>query len=142
MKSTLSRSDNFINALQGKAAGVNIRSTGNMGGSTNVIIRGSRSLIGSNQALFVIDGVPINNANTNNAGQISGRSGYDFGNTASDIDPNDIASISILKGAAATALYGERASNGVIMITTKKGSTTPGKTNRCHPQFQCNHRDV
>ncbi|HYW95612.1 MAG TPA: SusC/RagA family TonB-linked outer membrane protein, partial [Bacteroidales bacterium] len=121
------KSDNFINALSGKAAGVNIRSTGNLGGSTNVTIRGSRSLYGSNQALFVIDGVPINNANTNNDGQVSGRSGYDFGNSASDINPNDIASISILKGAAATALYGERASNGVIMITTKKGSVTPGK---------------
>ncbi len=121
------KTDNFIDALSGKAAGVSIRSTGNLGGSTNVTIRGSRSLFGSNQALFVIDGVPINNANTNNDGQVSGRAGYDFGNTASDIDPNDIATISILKGAAATALYGERASNGVIMITTKKGSTTPGK---------------
>ncbi len=121
-------SDNFINALSGKAAGVNIRSTGNMGGSTNVTIRGSRSLFGSNQALFVVDGVPINNSNTNNDGQISGRHGYDFGNTASDLNANDIESVSILKGAAATALYGERASNGVIMITTKKGSATPGKT--------------
>ncbi len=121
------KSDNFINSLSGKIAGVNIKSNGNMGGSTNIVIRGAKSLYQSNQALFVVDGVPIDNSNTNNEGQLSGRSGYDYGNFAADINPNDIASISVLKGAAATALYGSRASNGVIMITTKKGSETPGK---------------
>ena len=122
------KSDNFMNTLSGKVAGVNIKVNGNMGGSTNVVIRGSRSLFGSNQALFVVDGVPIDNAITNNAGQESGRHGYDFGNAASDINPNDIESINILKGAAATALYGERAANGVVMITTKKGGTEPGRS--------------
>ena len=121
------KSDNFVNALSGKVAGVNIRANNNMGGSTNIIIRGSKSLTGNNQALFIIDGVPVDNAVTNNSGQRSGRSGYDFGNAASDINPNDIESIDILKGAAASALYGARAANGVIMITTKKGSAQAGK---------------
>lgn len=115
------KSDNFINSLSGKVSGVQIKSNGNIGGSTNVVIRGSKSLTGSNQALFVIDGVPVDNSNTNNVGQRTGRSGYDYGNAASDINPNDIESISILKGAAASALYGARAANGVVMITTKKG---------------------
>lgn len=121
------RTDNFANQLSGKVAGVNIRNNNNMGGSTNVIIRGSKSLTGSNQALFVVDGVPVDNAVTNNTGQRSGRSGYDYGNAASDINPNDIESIDVLKGAAASALYGSRAANGVIMITTKKGSARTGR---------------
>lgn len=120
------KTDNFINNLSGKAAGVQIRANNNMGGSTNVVIRGSSSLTGNNQALFVVDGIPVNNANTNNIGQTSGRSGFDYGNAASDINPNDIESMSILKGAAATALYGSRAANGVIMITTKKGARVSG----------------
>jgi len=117
------KSDNFITSLSGKVAGVNIKNNTNFGGSTNVIIRGSGSLTGNNQALFVIDGIPVDNSNTNNSGQLSGRSGYDYGNSASDINPNDIESVSVLKGAAATALYGSRASNGVIVITTKKGAS-------------------
>lgn len=123
------RTDNFINNLSGRAAGVQIKANNNMGGSTNVVIRGASSLTGNNQALFVVDGIPVNNANTNNAGQISGRSGYDYGNAAADINPNDIESMSILKGAAATALYGSRAANGVIMITTKKGTRTGARKN-------------
>ncbi|MEE9461250.1 MAG: SusC/RagA family TonB-linked outer membrane protein, partial [Bacteroidales bacterium] len=113
--------------MSGKVSGVHVKSNGNLGGSTNVIIRGATSFIGTNQALFVIDGVPVNNSNTNNSGQRSGRSGYDYGNFAADINPADIESNSVLKGAAATALYGSRAARGVIMITTKKGSMTPGK---------------
>lgn len=122
------KSGNFVNNLSGKAAGVQVKANNNMGGSTNIIIRGSASITGNNQALFVVDGVPINNDNTNNSGQLSGRSGYDYGNAASDIDPNNIESINVLKGAAATALYGSRAANGVIEITTKKGQKTTGKT--------------
>lgn len=121
------KSDNFVNALSGKVAGVNIKASGNIGGSSNIIIRGSKSLTGSNQALFVVDGVPVDNSNSNNSGQLSGRAGYDYGNAASDINPNDIESIDILKGAAASALYGARAANGVIMITTKKGAAQTGR---------------
>ncbi len=123
--STVKR-DNFINSLSGRAAGVQVRSSNNIGGSSNVIIRGSKSLTQNNQALFVVDGVPINNDNSNNAGQISGRNGFDYGNAASDINPDDIESMNILKGAAATALYGSRAANGVIIITTKKGKKQLG----------------
>ncbi|KPL12508.1 MAG: hypothetical protein AMS26_17395 [Bacteroides sp. SM23_62] len=121
------KTDNFINSMSGKVSGVHVKSNGNLGGSTNVVIRGAKSFIGTNQALFVVDGVPIDNANTNNQGQRDGRSGYDYGNFAADINPADIESISVLKGAAATALYGSRAARGVIMITTKKGSMIPGR---------------
>ncbi|MBC8553996.1 MAG: SusC/RagA family TonB-linked outer membrane protein [Candidatus Brocadiales bacterium] len=117
------KTDNFINNLQGRAAGVSLKVNNNFGGSTNVIIRGSTSLTGNNQAMFVIDGVPVNNSTTNTAGQRGGGTGYDFGNTISDLNPEDIESMNILKGAAATALYGSRAANGVIMITTKKGTS-------------------
>ncbi|RUA30922.1 MAG: SusC/RagA family TonB-linked outer membrane protein [Bacteroidetes bacterium] len=116
------KSDNFVNSLSGKVSGVQVKANSNMGGSTNIIIRGSTSLTGNNQAMFVIDGVPVSNDNTNASSQKQGGSGYDYGNAASDINPDDIESINVLKGAAATALYGSRAANGVIIITTKKGS--------------------
>ncbi len=120
---SIQKTDNFVNSLSGLASGVQVKRTTNMGGSTNVVIRGNTSLKGSNQALFVIDGVPINNTNTNSRSQEQAGSGYDYGNAASDINPDDIASVNILKGAAATALYGSRAANGVVMITTKSGAT-------------------
>ncbi|AIZ40290.1 SusC/RagA family TonB-linked outer membrane protein [Cellulophaga baltica] len=124
---TTVKSGNFVNALSGKASGIQIKKNNNFGGSTNVVIRGNSSLQGNNQALFVIDGVPISNFNSNDANQGEGSGGYyDYGNAASDINPEDIASVNILKGAAASALYGSRAANGVIMITTKKGKTTNG----------------
>ena len=113
---------NFADALSGEVAGLDIKSSSTMGGSTNMIIRGYSSLTGDNQALVVIDGTPINNKTYNEAGQNSGGGGYDYGNAAADINPNDIESVNILKGAAASALYGSRGANGVIMITTKKGS--------------------
>jgi len=126
------RETNVVNSLSGKATGVDIRQAGTMGGSANILIRGTASLTQNNQALFVIDGVPVDNNNTNNdrtvangsSDQNDGWGGYDYGNAAMDINPDDIESVSILKGAAATALYGSRAANGVVMITTKKGSTT------------------
>jgi len=120
------RDNNFVNALSGKVAGVQITRPNSMGGSTNVVIRGNKSLTGNNQALFVVDGVPIDNSNTNNATQQQGQGGYDYGNAAADINPDDIESINVLKGAAASALYGSRASNGVVMITTKKGRGVKG----------------
>ena len=118
--------DNFLNSLSGRVAGLQIKNNTNFGGSNNVVIRGQTSLTQNNQPLFVVDGVPISNLNTNNTGQTTGRSGYDYGNAASDIDPNNVESISVLKGAAATALYGSRAANGVILITTKKGKEGKG----------------
>jgi TonB-linked SusC/RagA family outer membrane protein len=115
------KGDNFVSSLSGRVSGVQVKNSTNFGGSTNVVIRGSSSLTQNNQALFVVDGIPIDNSNTNNEGQLTGRSGYDYGSSSADINPNDIESISVLKGAAATALYGSRAANGVILITTKKG---------------------
>ncbi|MDF7813490.1 SusC/RagA family TonB-linked outer membrane protein [Hymenobacter sp. YC55] len=125
---TVARNPNPVNGLSGKVAGVNIRQSNTLGGSTNVTIRGTKSLFGNNQPLYVIDGVPISNNNTNTATQQTGGGGYDYGNAASDLNPDDIATTTILKGAAATALYGERASNGVILITTKKGRKGLGVT--------------
>jgi TonB-linked SusC/RagA family outer membrane protein len=120
------KSSNFVNSLSGKVAGLEIKTSGNLGGSTQVVIRGNNSISGNNQALFVVDGVPIDNSNSNSGDQQAGRGGYDYGNAASDINPDDIESINVLKGAAATALYGSRASNGVVMITTKKGKSQKG----------------
>ena len=117
---------NFMSSLSGKVAGVNIRQSGTMGGSANVVIRGYKSLTGNNQALFVVDGIPISNQITNSGDQQTGRGGYDYGNAAMDINPEDIDKVSVLKGAAATALYGARAANGVILITTKKGTKRNG----------------
>ncbi|PKV62569.1 SusC/RagA family TonB-linked outer membrane protein [Pontibacter ramchanderi] len=119
---TRARNENVVNSLSGKVAGLDIRTNNTMGGSTNVIIRGYSSLTGENQALFVIDGVPVSNANNNGSNQATGRGGADFGNAAADLNPDNIESVNVLKGAAATALYGSRAANGVIMITTKKGA--------------------
>ncbi|NOU60036.1 SusC/RagA family TonB-linked outer membrane protein [Marinifilum caeruleilacunae] len=116
----------FISSLSGKVSGVNIKKSGQIGGSVNILIRGSNSFMNNNQALFVVDGVPISNSNTNTYSTQSGGGGYDYGNAASDIDPESIESISVLKGATASALYGSDAANGVILITTKKGSKKKG----------------
>lgn len=120
------KESNFVNSLSGKISGVQIMQSNTMGGSANVLIRGYKSLMNNNQALFVVDGVPIDNSITNTDLQVQAGGGYDYGNAASDINPDDIESMSVLKGAAATALYGSRAANGVIMITTKKGSARKG----------------
>jgi TonB-linked SusC/RagA family outer membrane protein len=119
---TVVNTDNVVNSLSGKISGVQVRRTNNMGGSSAILIRGATSLKGDNQALFVIDGVPVSNINTNTETQQQDGTGYDYGNAAADINPDDIESVNVLKGAAATALYGSRAANGVIMITTRKGN--------------------
>lgn len=115
------RTNNFVNTLSGKVSGLEIRQANTLGGSTNVVLRGAKSITGNNQALFVVDGVPYDNSITNTADQRTGRGGYDYGTAAADLNPDDIENITVLKGAAASALYGSRGSNGVILITTKKG---------------------
>jgi len=111
--------DNVLNTLNGRVSGVQVTSTsGAVGASSRITIRGNSSLRSNNQPLFVVDGVPISNA-TSGAGQWGGQ---DFGNAVADIDPENIESMTVLKGASAAALYGSRALNGVILITTKKGS--------------------
>ncbi|MCL5245292.1 SusC/RagA family TonB-linked outer membrane protein [Cellulophaga sp. 20_2_10] len=113
-----------INSLQGKVAGVNItqNSTG-AAGSSRVIIRGNSTLTGNNQPLYVVDGIPIGNDNNGSSGTYGGSDG---GDGISSINPDDIATVSVLKGGAAAALYGSRAGNGVIIITTKNGSQKKG----------------
>jgi TonB-linked SusC/RagA family outer membrane protein len=114
------RSSNFVEGLSGKVSGLEVRQTNGLGSSTNVVIRGSKSIFNSNQALFVVDGVPFNNGNVNSSDQRTGRGGYDYGSPVQDINPDNIESVTVLKGAAASALYGSQGSNGVILITTKK----------------------
>lgn len=115
---TQAQQSDALSALQGRVAGVQIRSSSNMGGSNKVTIRGATSITGDNQPLIVVDGVPLDNSNYNSTSTQSGGGGVDYGNMMNDVPPNEIASISVLKGAAA-ALYGSRAANGVILITTK-----------------------
>jgi TonB-linked SusC/RagA family outer membrane protein len=115
-----------LDALNGKVPGLTISTgSGAPGASTTVNIRGFNSVTGNNQPLFVIDGVPMNNrGNTSSSNALTGNDfsrSMDFGNQMNDINPDDIESISVLKGSAASALYGSRAANGVILITTKKG---------------------
>ncbi|MEO8774557.1 MAG: SusC/RagA family TonB-linked outer membrane protein [Gelidibacter sp.] len=116
---------NVASALSGKVSGVDVSmpSTG-AGGSTRVIIRGISSIGENNQPLYVVDGIPIDNSGLSNDGDATSQwfNGSDNGDGISSINPNDIESLSVLKGAAAAALYGSRALNGVILITTKKGS--------------------
>ncbi len=114
---------NFVNNLAGRVAGVQISTnSGSMGGSTKVNIRGPKSIQGDNNALFIVDGIPFSNANTNSVNQQIGGGGFDYGNPIQDINPDDIDQISVLKGAAATALYGSRGQNGVVLVTTKKSA--------------------
>lgn len=118
---TTARDANVLNSLSGKVSGVRINTqSGTLGGSSKIIIRGANSLDGNNQPLFVIDGLPIDNS-ANGFGGTNGATA-DYGNRAGDINSDDVESVSVLKGAAATALYGARAKNGAIVITTKRGS--------------------
>lgn len=91
-----------------------------------MLIRGVSSISGNNQPLFVINGVPVEGSGFDMASTGSGNGGYDYGNLVQDINPDDIESVSVLKGASASALYGSRANNGVILITTKRGSKDEG----------------
>ena len=124
---TQTSNNRTFEALAARVPGLNISSSGQPGGSSEITIRGYGSVTGNNSALIVVDGVPINNrTNTSSTTLVDGNDDFnrsqDFGNQANDINPNDIESISVLKGAAATAIYGKRGGNGVILITTKTGS--------------------
>ncbi|MDE7443530.1 MAG: TonB-dependent receptor plug domain-containing protein, partial [Muribaculaceae bacterium] len=125
-------SGNWLNAMNGKVAGLNMTSS-NAGptGSMRVTLRGEQSLnYGANEALFVVDGVPISSGATSSSDSGSTYANndapIDYGNDATDINPDDVESVSVLKGPAATALYGSRAANGAIVITTKSGRTNKG----------------
>jgi TonB-linked SusC/RagA family outer membrane protein len=123
---------NLVNSIGGKVAGVQVNSSsGVAGGSSFITIRGMASLTGNNQPLFVVDGVPIDNSMNYSGNPDDGRNnltdGVAYSNRAIDLNPDDIASMSILKGGAATALYGLRAANGVVLVTTKSGKKTAGR---------------
>ena len=119
---------NFVNSLSGKVAGVNItRSSAGIGGATSVVMRGSKSIAGNNNVLYVVDGMPIGNASRGGDGGEYGRPGG--GEGISDFNSDDIESISVLTGPSAAALYGASAANGVIIINTKKGAAGSVKVN-------------
>lgn len=119
---TRSRNSNALNSLSGQVAGVQItNNSGQLGGSTRIVLRGVGSITQGNKPLIVVDGIPLDNSNYNSNSAQTGSGGYDFGDTGFDINPDDIASMNVLKGGAAAALYGNRANNGAIIITTKSG---------------------
>ncbi len=118
----VARSTNVLNALAGKVSGVRVtQQSGTIGGSTKIVIRGVNSIASASEPLFVVDGVPISNSSFAGTETEIVTGGVDVGNRAQDINPDDIESMSILKGAAASALYGSRARNGVVVVTTKRG---------------------
>jgi len=121
------RAQSIVQQLEGKVSGVQISSPGTQGGSTNIIIRGQNSITGNNQPLFIVDGVAVSNADRGGAPFVGSNTNFDYGNALNDINPDDIASVSILKGPNAAALYGSRAANGVILITTKRGGGNNGR---------------
>jgi len=125
-------STNIVSALQGNVAGLQVTNTSNPFGSARVVARGGGSILGQNQPLFVVDGIPIDNSAATNTGygpaspnSPASMGGYDVGNGAADIDVNNIQSVTVLKGPNAAALYGSRASNGAIVIVTKNGRGGP-----------------
>ncbi|SHN28344.1 TonB-linked outer membrane protein, SusC/RagA family [Cyclobacterium lianum] len=121
---TQARENNIANQLAGRVAGVNVSNVASgPAGSSRVIIRGNTSLQGGNQPLYVIDGIPMDNTNFGQAGVWGGA---DQGDGMTSVNPDDIESMSVLKGASAAALYGSRAANGVILITTKRGTAQRG----------------
>ncbi len=124
---TEARENNFVNGLEGRVAGVNVSTVATgPAGSSNVVIRGISDITGSNQPLYVIDGIPMQNNTYNQTDVSGGYGGADGGDGTININPDDIETVSILKGAAAAALYGYRGSKGVILITTKSGKNARG----------------
>ncbi len=114
---------NVVNTLHGNVAGVHVTNAGPVGGSARIVIRGANSVTGENQPVFIVDGVVLDNTSTTNGNSTdnAGYGGIDYGNAIQDIDPANIEAVSVLKGPAATALYGSRAANGAVVITTKSG---------------------
>lgn len=114
--------NNLVTGLSGRVSGVTITNSNTPGGSSRIVIRGANSLTGNNQPLFVVDGTPV--INNSGGGGSMGYNAIDYGNVIQDLNPNDIASITVLKGPSAAALYGSRAANGAVVITTKSGRGT------------------
>ena len=124
---TRTNENNLVALLSGRAPGVQVNANNSgPGGSAHLLLRGAASLAGNQQPLIVVDGVPFANDHNNTPDAIVAARGRDYGTTAADINPADIATVSVLRGGAAVALYGSRASNGVIMVTTKQGTPRQG----------------
>uniref|UniRef100_UPI00321633ED SusC/RagA family TonB-linked outer membrane protein n=1 Tax=uncultured Draconibacterium sp. TaxID=1573823 RepID=UPI00321633ED len=117
--------ENVLNSMAGKVSGVTINSTGGAGSTVSMVIRGATSMTTDNQPLFVVDGIPMSNS-VNNVGGFGSDNRVDYGNSIADLDPESIENVSILKGPSAAALYGTRAGNGVVLITTKKAAAKGG----------------
>jgi TonB-linked SusC/RagA family outer membrane protein len=122
---TRTKTTNLVSAISGKVSGVAINQSGNMGGSSRIVIRGAGSILGENQPLFIVDGIAISNAGFSSASASGGR---DYGTAIADLNMDDVASVTVLKGPNAAALYGSRASNGAVVITTKTGREAPRGT--------------
>jgi TonB-linked SusC/RagA family outer membrane protein len=123
---TKGKDRSVLNSLQGKVAGVQITgSSGGVGSSTRIVFRGGTSITGNNQALMVVDGIPIDNSQLDAGDNLNNQ--VDAGNRGNDLNPEDVESVTLLKGPAAAALYGTRAANGAIIITTKTGKSLKGK---------------
>lgn len=123
------KNSNWLTGMEGRVAGVQFNKAQGPIGSTKVIVRGESSLSGNSSALFIVDGIPITSgsvANASGSGYTNQDNPIDFGDGASDLNPDDIESVTVLKGAAATALYGSRAGNGAVIITTKSGAVEKG----------------
>ena len=141
------RDTNIISNLAGKVAGLMVTPSQVLGGTSKMVLRGVSSISGNNEPLIVIDGVPIDNSRRETAvngtgtaaATVRGGSGIDYGNMAQDIDPANIESVTVLRGANAAALYGARASNGVVEIVTKSGKGTSGTHG--HREHQLHHRE-
>jgi TonB-linked SusC/RagA family outer membrane protein len=119
---------NVLSKLQGNIAGIQVTNAAGPFGSARIISRGASSITGENQPLVIVDGIPIDNSAASNSGYGGGSmGGYDIGNAAADINPENIQSLTVLKGPNAAALYGSRAANGAIVISTKKGEDAPGQ---------------
>jgi TonB-linked SusC/RagA family outer membrane protein len=120
--------NNAVSALSGNVAGLQVTAPSTMGGSTRLVLRGVGSVTGENRPLIVIDGIPLDNGNYNTSTTQRGAGGRDYGDASADINPDDIESVTVLKGGPAAALYGSRAGNGAILYTTKSGKKNGGKS--------------
>lgn len=121
-------SNNAVSALSGNVAGLQVTAPSSMGGSTRIVLRGVGSVTGENRPLIVIDGIPLDNGNYNTTDTQRGAGGRDYGDASADINPDDIESVTVLKGGPAAALYGSRAGNGAILYTTKSGKNKGGRS--------------
>lgn len=125
----------FVSALAGRVAGLDVTTASTLGGSAPILLRGFHTIVGNTQPLFVLDGIPLENSTFSTPGQPHGTGGFDYGSPVQSINPTDIAAVSVLRGPAAAALYGGRAANGVVLITTKSGRGISGLEVSAHQQF-------